>query len=212
MHAARQDAFAKTAATLIKNLEKRNIEGYYCPTSADAVELVRTLVPEGASVTWGGSETLAETGVKALLTSGPYRVIDRSRATTPEEQRAVWRERTCADFHFMSANALTVSGEIVNIDGNADRLSLLLHGPEHVIMLVGANKIVTDVDAGIKRTRTHACPPNASRLHTNTPCELTGVCRECHAPQCMCCQVVVTRHSRHTGRIKVVLIGENLGF
>lgn len=212
MHHARQAAFEKTAQTIIKNLGKRNMEGYYCATSADAVELVKQLVPAGAYVTWGGSETLAETGVKDLLLSGAYRVIDRAAATTPEEKRAVWQQRTCADYHFMSANALTVGGEIVNIDGNADRLSLLLHGPEHVIMLVGANKIVADVDEGVKRIRTYACPPNAARLHTNTPCELTGVCAECHAPQCMCCQIVVTRHSRHDGRIKVILIGEDLGF
>lgn len=212
MHEARKVAFAKTAETIIKNLKKRNIEGYYCASSADAVKLVRELVPEGSSITWGGSESFAETGVKDMLLVGNYRIIDRSRATTPEEQREIWRERVCADYHFMSANAITTGGEIVNIDGNADRLSLLLHGPEHVIMLVGANKVVSDAESGVKRTRTYACPPNAARLHTETPCELTGVCAECHAPKCMCCQVVVTRHSRHTGRIKVVLIGEDLGF
>lgn len=212
MHEARHAAFEKTAQTIIKNLKKRNMEGYYCASSADAVELVRQLVPEGSSITWGGSESFAETGVKDMLLAGNYRIIDRSKATTPEEERAIWQERATADFHFMSANALTSGGEIVNIDGNADRLSLLLHGPEHVIMLVGANKIVADVDEGVKRIRTYACPPNAARLHTETPCELTGVCSECHAPKCMCCQIVVTRHSRHTGRIKVILVGEDLGF
>ena len=100
----------------------------------------------------------------------------------------------------------------MNIDGNSDRLSLLLHGPEHVVVLVGMNKLVADVDAGIKRIRTTVCPLNATRLKTNTPCELTGTCNECHAPSCMCCNIVVTRHSRHGGRIRVVLIGEELGY
>ena len=212
MHEAQQQAFAVTAQSVIKKLKLRNMEGYYCPTSADAVALMKELVPEGSSVTWGGSETFKQTGVEQMLAAGNYQLIDRSKATTPEEVKEIWRQRTTADFHFMSTNALTLDGELVNIDGNADRLSLLLHGPEHVIVLVGMNKLVKDVDAGIKRIRIAACPPNGTRLHTETPCEKLGVCAECHAPKCMCCQLVVTRHSRHTGRIKVILIGEELGF
>ena len=122
----------------------------------------------------------------------------------------MWRDRASADWFFMSANALTLGGELVNIDGNSDRCALLLHGPAHVVVLCGMNKIVADVEAGIKRIRTTVCPLNAERLHTQTPCELDGVCADCHAPKCMCCNVVVTRHSRHTGRIRVVLIGEEL--
>ena len=139
-------------------------------------------------------------------------MLDRTRATTADEKRAMWQARTTADWFFMSANALTLNGELVNIDGNSDRCSLLLHGPEHVVVLVGMNKIVADVDAGIKRIHTTVCPLNAERLHASTPCELTGACIDCHAHKCMCCNVVVTRHSRHTGRIKVVLIGEELGY
>ena len=124
----------------------------------------------------------------------------------------MWRDRTSADWFFMSANALTLNGELVNIDGNSDRLSLLLHGPAHVVVLAGMNKLVADVEAGIKRIRTVTCPLNAARLHTNTPCEVAGVCSECHAERCMCCNVVITRHSRHDDRIRVVLIGEDLGY
>ncbi len=206
-------AHRATAQTIIKNLKKRGMDGAYCATSAEAVELVRSWMHEGDSVTWGGSETFKETGMKAALEdAGCYAMLDRATATTPDEQRAMWRDRTCADWFFMSANALTVDGELVNIDGNSDRLSLLLHGPAHVVVLVGMNKIVADVEAGFKRIRTISCPPNAARLHANTPCELTGVCSECHAKNCMCCQMVVTRHSRHEGRIRVVLIGEDLGY
>lgn len=206
-------SFATTAQTVIRKLENHGMEGYYCPTSADAVELVRSWMSEGDSVTWGGSETFKETGMKAALESaGCYTMLDRSRANTPDEKRHMWLDRNVADWFFMSANALTVNGELVNIDGNSDRLSLLLHGPEHVVVLCGMNKLVADVESGIKRIRTISCPLNASRLHTATPCEVNGVCASCHAPGCMCCNVVVTRHSRHEGRIRVVLIGEELGY
>ena len=207
------EAYEKTAATIIKNLKKRNMEGHWCPTREDAAELVLSMMGDGDSVTWGGTETFKESGVKDAITeSGRFRLLDRTTPTTPEEKREMWRDRASADWFFMSANAITTSGEIVNIDGNSDRCSLLLHGPEHVVLLVGMNKVVADVEAGFKRIRTAVCPLNASRLHTATPCEITGVCAECHAPMCMCCNMVVTRHVRQTGRIKVVLIGEELGY
>lgn len=212
MEDTKRAAYRTTATTVINKLKRRNMEGYYCETSGDAVELVRSMIPAGDSVTWGGTVTFGETGVKAALEQGDWRMIDRATATTPEEKREMWRDRTSADWFFMSANALTLDGELVNIDGNSDRLSLLLHGPEHVVVLVGMNKLVADVDAGFKRIRTVTCPLNASRLHTDTPCEIAGVCSECHSERCMCCQMVVTRHSRQTGRIKVVLIGESLGY
>ncbi len=203
----------KTAKSIIKNLRLHNMEGYWCPTSEDAVELVLGMMADGDSATWGGSETFKESGVKAALeASERFRMLDRTTAETPEEKREMWCDRATADWFFMSANALTLDGELVNVDGNSDRLSLLLHGPAHVVVLVGMNKVVEDVDAGFKRVRTTVCPLNAERLHTGTPCELTGVCARCHAKGCMCCQCVVTRHSRHEGRIKVVLIGEELGY
>ena len=212
MEDTKRVSYRTTAETVIKNLKRRNMEGYYCETSEEAVELVRGMIPAGDSITWGGTVTFGETGVKAALEQGGWRMIDRATATTPEEKREMWRDRTSADWFFMSANALTLDGELVNIDGNSDRLSLLLHGPEHVVVLVGMNKLVADVDAGFKRIRTVTCALNAARLHTNTPCEVAGVCSECHSERCMCCQMVVTRHSRHEGRIKVVLIGESLGY
>ena len=208
----RKDAFATTSKTIIKNLERAGMEGYFCETSADARELVKSLVPEGSSIAWGGTETFKETGVKEMLEAGAYTMLDRAKATTPEEQRAVYLQHFDSDFFFMSANALTLKGELVNIDGNSNRLACLLHGPREVYVLVGMNKVVEDVDAGIKRIHTMACPPNAARLHTDTPCERTGVCGNCHEAGCMCCNVVVTRHSRQAGRIKVILIAEDLGF
>lgn len=208
-----RSSWEKTAQTIITRLGRRNIEGFWAPTSEDAAKLVRSWMAAGDSVTWGGSETFKETGMLAALeAAGCYRMLDRTCATTPEEQRTMWRDRSSADWFFMSANALTQAGELVNIDGNSDRCALLLHGPEHVVVLCGMNKVVADVEAGIKRIRTTTCPLNATRLGTQTPCELTGVCASCHAPGCMCCNIVVTRHNRTDGRIKVVLIGEELGY
>lgn len=201
-----------TAERIIKKLSIRNMTGHYRDTAAEAVELARELVEPGQSVTWGGSVSFSESGIKAALEADGHPMIDRSRAATPEEQDAMWLEQVGADWFFMGANAITLDGELVNIDGNANRLALLLHGPKHVCVIAGMNKVVADVESGLKRIRTVTCPLNATRLHTSTPCELTGACADCHAAGCMCCQEVITRHSRHDGRIHVVLVGENLGF
>lgn len=201
-----------TAEHIIKKLAIRNMTGHYRDTAAEAVELARDLVEPGQSVTWGGSVSFSESGIKAALEADGHRMIDRSQATTPEEQDAMWREQVGADWFFMGTNAITLDGELVNIDGNANRLALLLHGPKHVCVIAGMNKVVADVESGLKRIRTVTCPLNAARLHTGTPCELAGVCSNCHAEKCTCCQEVITRHSRHDGRIHVILVGEDLGF
>lgn len=208
----RTAAFATMAQGIIKQLDRAGFEGYFCQNSEDARALVAKLVPVGSSVAWGGSETFKETGIKDMLAKGNYQMLDRAKASSPDELREVFLSHFASDFFFMSTNALTQKGELVNIDGNSNRLACLLHGPKQVIVLVGMNKVVCDVDAAFKRIRTAACPPNAARLHTGTPCENTGMCSQCHADGCMCCNLVITRHSRHKGRIKVILIAEDLGY
>lgn len=212
MEDVKRTAHRTTAERIIKKLAIRNMTGHYRDTAAEAVELARDLVEPGQSVTWGGSVSFSESGIKAALEADGHRMIDRSQAATPEEQDAMWREQVGADWFFMGTNAITLDGELVNIDGNANRLALLLHGPKHVCVIAGMNKVVADVESGLKRIRTVTCPLNAARLHTGTPCELAGVCSNCHAEKCMCCQEVITRHSRHDGRIHVILVGEDLGF
>lgn len=212
MEDVKRTAHRTTAERIIKKLAIRNMTGHYRDTAAEAVELARDLVEPGQSVTWGGSVSFSESGIKAALEADGHRMIDRSQAATPEEQDAMWREQGGADWFFMGTNAITLDGELVNIDGNANRLALLLHGPKHVCVIAGMNKVVADVESGLKRIRTVTCPLNAARLHTGTPCELAGVCSNCHAEKCMCCQEVITRHSRHDGRIHVILVGEDLGF
>lgn len=207
-----QLAFETTAKTVIKNLAARNMEGYFFESSEDAVKAILEMMPEGSSVTWGGSETFKETGMLNALKAGNYNLIDRSQATTPEELRKMYGEMVMSDYFFMSSNAITLNGELVNIDGNSNRVGLLVHGPRHVMVLVGMNKLTDDVESAIKRIRTYACPANAKRLNKSTPCGTLGRCGECYSSECMCNQIVITRRSGHAGRIKVFFIAENLGY
>lgn len=208
----KQEAFKTTAETIIKNLQKRNMEGYFFEDSASCVEAILNQMSADSSVTWGGSETLKETGMLDALRKGTFKLIDRANAKTPEEQRAYYGQAVMSDYFFMSTNAITLDGELVNIDGNSNRVGCLVHGPKHVMILVGMNKIVPDVESGIGRIRNTASPANAKRLSRNTPCGATGTCGNCLSPDCMCNQIVITRRSGHAGRIKVFFIAEYLGY
>ena len=204
--------YENVAKTIIKNLEKRRMNGYYCADSESAVKKVMELIPNGASIGWGGSVTLNETGIMDAIRSGEYKIIDRETTTTPEEHKKIYAEICGCDYFLMSTNAITLSGELVNVDGRGNRVSFLCFGPENVIVVAGMNKVVTDVDAGIKRTRNMAAPTNTVRLGKNTPCAVNGKCADCLSTDCICAYTVVTRLSMIPGRINVILVGEELGF
>lgn len=208
----KQQTYEILAGSIIKNFKKRGIEGYYCPTSTQAISLAMGLMKEGSSVAYGGSETLKETGMMDTLLQSSHHVILREDAVTAEEKKEIAKQTIVADYFFMSSNAITLDGELVNIDGIGTRVCYLIYGPEQVIILAGMNKIVTDVDSGIKRVKNIAAPPNGVRLNTQTPCSFTGHCGDCLSPGCMCCEYVITRKSRIPDRIKVILIGEELGY
>lgn len=208
----KQKYYENAAATIIKNLEKRQMEGYYCATSAEAVQKALELMPAGSSIGWGGSMTLSETGLMDALRSADYNLIDRDTAKTPEEQRKLYGEICCADYFLMSTNAITLDGELVNIDGRGNRVAFLCYGPQNVLILTGMNKVTSDVESAIKRVKDVASPPNTVRLNKNTPCAVTGRCGDCLSPDCICSQTVITRRSGTPGRIKVILIGEELGY
>ena len=209
----KKQAFKTLANTMISNFKKRGMEAFYCEDSAAAVSLAMEFMKDGGSVGMGGTETVKETGLlDAVKSTDSLRFIDRSLVVTPEERKAVFLETMGCDYFLMSANAVTIDGELINIDGNSNRVACLCHGPEHVLVLVGMNKIVSDIEEGINRSQNVAAPANAARLGTRTPCAALGHCGDCHSEDCMCCQIVITRHSRHKGRIKVLLIGEELGF
>ena len=205
-------AFAKQAAVIIKNLEKRNMEGFYFETAAECTRAILASIPAGSVISWGGSESIKEAGLMDGIRGGSYTLIDRSAAKTPEESRELYAKTVLADYYLMSSNAITLEGELINIDGNGNRVACLIQGPSHVILVVGMNKVVTDIESGIARIRNMASPPNAIRLNRNLPCAATGICHNCLAPECFCNQLVITRRSGHTGRIRVYLAGESLGY
>lgn len=204
----------KLANTIIKNLEKRRMEGYYCLDKESAVRKVLELIPEGSSIGWGGSSTLTEAGVMDALEErkGCYHLIDRKAGKTPEETKQLNTEIFNSDYYLMSTNAITFDGKLVNIDGFANRVGMLCFGPEHVIIVAGMNKAVVDEAAALNRARNTAAAINSVRLERNTPCAHTGHCGDCLSPDCICAQTVITRMSLVPGRIKVILVGEELGF
>lgn len=208
----KKDTYILEAQTIIKNLAKRNMEGFYCDTKEDAVEKALEIMEEGSVIAWGGSESVKECGLMDAIHNGKYELIDRSAAKTPQEHREIFAKTVMSDYYLMSTNAITISGELVNIDGNGNRVAALIHGPEHIIIVAGMNKVTADVESAYKRVKTDACPPNAVRLNKNIPCAKTGICGDCLADQCFCNQIVVTRRSGHAGRIKVILVGEELGY
>lgn len=208
----KQAAFATAAEGIIKNLEKRGMEGYFYEDSASCVEDIAGRIPAACSISFGGSETIREIGLLDRLKKGNYSLIDRSAASTPQEKRALYAQAVLSDYFLMSSNAITLDGELINIDGIGNRVACLIHGPENVIVVAGMNKVVTDVQNGINRVRNFASPANAKRLERQTPCNLTGHCGDCLAADCMCNQIVITRRSGIKGRIKVFLIAEDLGY
>lgn len=201
------------AQTVIKNLEKRHMKGYYCKTPEEAATLASSMIAPGTSVCWGGSMSVKEIGlVETLEARGDLELLDRAKANSPEEVQKIYRAGFSADTFLMSSNAITVDGELFNIDGTGNRVAALVFGPKQVIIIAGMNKIVQNLDEAMSRTRNIASPPNAIRLNQNTPCSKTGVCADCLSPDCICNQIVTIRNSRDPERIKVILVEGSLGF
>ncbi len=197
------------AAKVIKGLESRNMTGYYAATMEEALKKALELIEEGSSVTMGGCMSAHEIGLTDTLKSGNYVFIDRDAF---EDKRAAMLAAYDADWFLASANAMTEDGVIVNIDGNANRVSAIAQGPKHVLFIVGMNKITPDTDTAMKRARNVAAPINAQRFGLSTPCAKTGSCMNCKSPDTICCQFLITRYSKHKGRISVILVNDALGF
>jgi len=197
------------ANKVIKGLESRNMRGYYAKDKAEALKIALGLIPEGSSVTMGGSVSAAEIGLVDAVQKGNYEFIDRN---TADDKRAAALAAYDVDFFLASANAMTEDGVLVNIDGNANRVSAIAFGPRKVILIVGMNKICKDVDMAMKRARNVAAPINVQRFGLKTPCASTGSCMNCKSPDTICCQFLITRYSRHNNRIHVILVNDNLGF
>lgn len=204
--------YRNQAQSIIKKLELRKMEGYYCETKEEAKEKFLELVgSDKKSICYGGSMTLDELGLKEAVEAAGHDLIRRENYKTPEEKKECAAKQVTADVFMTSTNAITLDGELVNVDGAGNRVCFLIYGPETVIVVAGMNKVVTDVESGIKRIRDFAAPPNTVRLNCDTPCAKTGRCADC-INDTICCTTVVTRVSRVPGRIKVILVGEELGY
>lgn len=197
------------APKVIKGLSSRNMTGYYAASKEDALKLALELIPQGSSVTMGGGESVHAIGLPQALKDGAYDFIDRDAYA---DKRAAMLAAYDADFYLSSVNAMTEDGVLINIDGNSNRVSAIAQGPKKVLFIVGMNKVCKDVDHALKRARNVAAPINAQRFGLNTPCTKTGSCMDCKSADTICCQFLMTRYSRHEGRIHVVLVNDELGF
>ena len=194
---------------VIKGLASRNMTGYYAKTGEEALRIALSLIPEGSTVTRGGCMSAAQIGLDDALQAGNYTFVDRDK--TEDKRKAALMAYDC-DVFIASANAMTEDGVLVNIDGNANRVSAIAFGPRKVIFIVGMNKVTKDVDAAMKRARNEAAPINAQRFGLDTPCAKTGSCMNCKSPDTICCQFLITRYSKHKDRIHVIPVDEQLGF
>ena len=198
--------------TVIKNLQRRRMEGFYCPTAEEAVKKVSELIEDGSSVTWGGTMTVRDLGIpQALKNRGTLEVLDRDLVETPEEKLAMYLRAFSVDVYLSSANAISEDGVIVNIDGNGNRVAAITWGPKKVIFVIGLNKVAQTVEAALARARSTASPINAARFDIKTPCQVDGVCHNCNSADSICNYVHFLRNSPR-GRHTVVLVGEDLGY
>lgn len=212
MDTAKEMFYEKKGKKLVENLKKRNFDAYYCQNAETALQKALELIPEGSSVGWGGTKSAQEIGLLDAIRNGNYRAIDRDQFTTPEEKEQAARDALFADFFLAGANAMSLDGEMVTIDGTGNRLAAIVYGPKNVLVLVGMNKVCDTLDAAIERARTVASPINMQRFMKNTPCAVTGVCADCKSPECICNQILITRNCRPAKRICYIVVGEELGF
>lgn len=207
-----QAAFAAAVPNIIKNLARRNIEAFYYENSKAMVEDILHKIPAGSTVTWGGSESVSECGLMDALRCGSYTLLDRAEAKTPEEKREFYGKSVMADIYLMSTNAVTYDGELINIDGNGNRLACLMQGPKEVFIIVGMNKFVGSIEEGIHRIENIAAPANVQRLQKDTPCRNLGRCAHCFSENSICSHTVITRRCGQPGRIKLFIVPETLGY
>jgi L-lactate utilization protein LutB len=209
-----------SAAQIIKNLQTRKFEAFYCKNKEEAVEKAMSFISEKSSVSWGGSVTIHEIGLIDRIYKTNLVIIDRDKAKTIEERFEIMRQSLLRDTYLTSANAISEDGIFVNIDGVGNRVAAITFGPKNIIMIIGMNKVCKTVEDARSRARNYAAPTNAHRVSINpllkmpekTPCAITGICSNCKSDECMCSFIIETRMCKIPGRIKIILVGESLGF
>lgn len=207
-----QKYYDKRAQILIKNLRARHFEAFYCANKEQALTKALELIPKGVSVGWGGALSAQQIGLIDALNAGEYNAIDRDQTNTPEEREQAMKKCLLADVFVTGANAISLDGQMVNIDGNGNRVAAIVYGPGSVVVIAGMNKVVDTLENAVTRARTVAAPMNKQRFALETPCEVTGTCANCKSEGCICNQILITRNCKPAGRIKFILVGEDLGF
>ena len=208
----RKMQYDKAGPKVAEALNKRYFEAYYCSGRAEALEKILELIPQGHVVSWGGATTVDELGVKDALRQRGQAVIDRDTAKDAQERQEMLKKALTCDTFLMGSNAVSADGQLVNIDGTGNRVAALCFGPSQVIVVAGINKVAGDLDGAMRRAREVAAPINAQRFQLKTPCSVNGLCADCKGPDSICAQIVTTRLCKPAGRIKVILVGEDLGF
>lgn len=202
----------KAGEKLCEKLQSRGFAVYYCATGEEALQKALELIPAGSVVSWGGCHSAEEIGLLEAVRQGQYQVLDRNTAKTPEERVAIMKQALTCDVFLTGTNAITEDGELVNVDGNGNRVAAMTYGPDSVIVIAGMNKLTKTVMDAANRARTVAAPINAQRFDLQTPCKVDGMCHDCNVPDSICTYVVRTRRCKPAGRIKVILVGEELGY
>ncbi len=208
----RKMQYDKAGPKVAEALNKRYFEAYYCSDRAEALEKILELIPQDHVVSWGGAATVDELGVKEALRQRGQAVIDRETAKDAQERQQMLKQALTCDTFLMGSNAISADGQLVNIDGTGNRVAALCFGPTQVVVVAGMNKVAGDLDGAMRRAREVAAPMNAQRFPLKTPCVANGLCGDCKGPDSICAQIVTTRLCKPAGRIKVVLVGEDLGF
>ena len=207
----KREMYTRRGAVLVKNLQKRHFQAFYCEDRASALQKAMELIPDGVTVGWGGAMSAQQIGLMDELRQRNVTLLDRDKATTPQERGAMMKQCLTADVFLTGANGLSLDGQMVNIDGNGNRVAAIVYGPESVIVVAGMNKVCDTLEQAVQRARTVAAPANSQRFDNGTPCKSTGCCHDCTSPDCICNQILITRHCRPAGRIKFILVGEDLG-
>ncbi|WP_097027482.1 lactate utilization protein [Clostridium peptidivorans] len=197
----------------IDNLRKHNMAGYFVKDDVELIKLLKELIAENSVVGVGDSMTLFETGVIDFLRQGSYTFLDKYRENiTSEEKKQIYIQNFSADTFICSTNALTENGELYNIDGNGSRVAPMIYGPKQVILVTGINKIVKNLEEAEKRVRNYSAPIDAKRLNKNTPCTTLGYCVDCKSPNRICNDFTVITGQFVKDRIKVIIVGKQLGY
>lgn len=197
---------------LKENFSKRNIDFFYVEKKEEVIDVVRKYLKKRETVSFGGSVTLQEVGLLDFLENGEYNLLDRRKKETAEERTELYRQTFFADSYFLSANAITVDGEILNVDGNGNRIAAMIFGPKQVFVIVGINKLVNNMEEAYKRLEQYAGPKDAKILGKNTPCTATGECMDCKSPDRICNKYLVYKRENIKDRMKIIMVNENLGF